>query len=335
MKRSPLLTAAETPAAMRPAPLLAGCDQLQHRQPGLWWGSQAFSFLLHAALAAWIVHTGVVVIDYTRRFGYGYQFGQAVMLASPLFEIGQRGELRGREREIPLAALVPQQKLYAPDLRRVLASRAAPDARLGDQNSQQQRPAYTDSTVSALSIPAGGAGGALPSGSLPERVSGGAATPFDLVPPSNTRTRRANPGGLIRLRAGDAAVPGGGALEGLRLPPSPSRVGIEAEIETDAAAAPDMEEWLRVLVSRLRRASFDLIPDRRDAGAPGMAVIGLEFDRIGRVVRRSVAASSGNPGLDRLAAALLDHLPGWQPLPQSQPEDRVTVTLRVRYFPRR
>lgn len=334
MKRSPLVPAADTPAALRPAPLLAVSDHLE-RRPALWWGSRAASLLLHAAFVAWVAHTGVVVIDYTRRLGYGYQFGQAVLLASPLFEIGQRGELRGRERQIPLAALVPQRKLYAPDLRRLASVAQAAGARLGDQNSSEDRPAYSDSTVSALSLPTAGGGGALPSGSLPERVSGGAATPFDLVPPSNTRQRRANPHRATRLRAGDAAVPGGGAPEGLRLPPSPSRVGIEAELDADPLAAPDMEEWLRVLVSRLRRASFDLIPDRRDAGAPGISVLAVEVDRAGRVVRRSLAASSGNPGLDRLALALLDHLPLWQPLPPAHPEDRAALTLRVRYFPRR
>lgn len=335
MKRSALATEAETPAARRAVPRLASCEQLQQRQQGLWWGSHLLSLAGHAVFVAWIVQTGVIVVEYSQRFGYGYQFGQAVMLASPLFELGQRNAVRGRERQIPLSALAPQEKLYAPDLRRVLAGRTGPDGRLSNQNTEQERRAYGDVSASVLSVPLSGGGGALPAGSLPERAAGGIATPFDLVPPSNTAAKRSNRERTARVRAGDSGVPGGGANEGLRLPATPGRVGIDAEVETDALTAVEMEEWLRVFVTRLRRASFDLMPDRRDAGAPGMAVLGVEVDRIGRIVRRAVAAPSGNEAVDRLAMALLDQLPGWQPLPRAQPEDKVRVIVRVRYFPRR
>lgn len=336
MKRSAHAALAEaSPAVAREAPRLATCEELQQRQQGLWWGSHLLSLAAHAAFVFWLVQTGVIVVEYVQRYGYGYQFGQAVMLASPLFELGQRSAVRGRERQIPLSALVPQEKLYAPDLSRVLAARAAAEAKLGARNTDQERRAYEDTSASALSVPLGGGGGALPAGTLPERVAGGISTPFDLVPPSNTRARRGSQAGKTRLRAGDSSVPGGGAAEGLRLPAAPARVGLDAEVEADAVAAAEMEEWLRVFVTRLRRASFELIPDRRDAGAPGMAVIGVEVGRTGKILRREVAASSGNAGLDRLAIALLDQLPGWQPLPPAQPGDSVTVTMRLRYFPRR
>lgn len=334
MRRSAQATAAETPAAVRGAPLLASVEQLQQRQQGLWWGSHLFSLAAHTAFLAWVVQTGVIVIEHHQRFGYGYQFGQAVMLASPLFEIGERGALRGRERLIPLSALVPQEKLYAPDLRRMRAAQAVPEGRLGARNTEEERRVSSETSASVLSVPMGGGGGALPSGSLPQRAGAGVATPFDLVPPSNTRTRSGKQA-AVRIRVGDAAVPGGGANEGLRLAESPSRVGLEAEMETDAAAGPEMEDWLRVFVTRLRRASFLAIPDRRDAGSPGMAVLRVEIDRIGRIVRRAVSSPSGNPALDRLAMALLDQLPGWQPLPEIQPADKVAVTVRVRYHARR
>jgi len=326
--------AAAASAAARDAPRLASCEELQERGQGLWWGSQLVSLALHAAAVAWIVQAGVIVIEYTQRYGYGYQFGQAVLLASPLFELGERSPLRGRERNIPLSALAPQEKLYAPDLRRLLERRAAQDARAGREGAAEERRSYGEASPAALSIPFSGGGGALPAGSVPERVGAGAAAPFDLVPPSNTRARRAGGERLVVVRVGDVGVAGGGAREGLRLPASPARVAIGVEAAVDAGAAPEMEEWLRVLVARLRRASFELLSDRRDAGTPGMAVLRAEADRTGRIVKHDVAASSGNAALDRLAAALLDALPAWQPLPGALPGERLAVTVRVRYFPR-
>lgn len=332
--RARTMAAEAAPAAARDAPRLASCEELQKRQEGLWWGSHLLSLALHAAALAWIVQAGVIVIEYTQRYGYGYQFGQAVLLASPLFELGERSPLRGRDRTIPLAALAPREKLYAPDLRNLSAARRAEMERAGGAGAAEERRAYGEVTAAALSVPFGGGGGALPAGSLPERVGSGAATPFDLVPPSNARMKRKGEARVARLRAGDAGVPGGGAREGLRMPASPARVGIGAEAAVDAAAASEMEEWLRVLVARLRRASFELMPDKRDLGAPGMAVVAAEVDRAGRIVKREVTASSGNGGLDRLALALLDQLPVWQPLPEGLAEERVAVTVRIRYFPR-
>lgn len=328
------VSAEEAAAAVREAPRLASCEELQQRQEGLWLGSHLFSLALHAAAVAWIVQAGVIVIEYTQRYGYGYQFGQAVLLASPLFELGERSPLRGRDRTIPLAALAPREKLYAPDLRKLSAARRAETERAGGANAAEERRSYGEVTAAALSVPFGGGGGALPAGSLPERVGSGAATPFDLVPPSNTRARRRGGERLVVVRVGDVGVAGGGAREGLRLPASPARVAIGVEAAVDAGAAPEMEEWLRVLVGRLRRASFDLLSDRRDEGAPGMAVLRAEADRTGRIVKREVAAPSGNAALDRLAVALLDALPAWQPLPGALPGERLAVAVRVRYFPR-
>lgn len=326
--------AASAPVAARDAPRLASCEELQHRGEGLWWGSQLLSLMLHAAVVLWAVQTGVIVVQYTQRFGYGYQFGQAVLLASPLFELGERNPLRGRERKIPLSALVPQEKLYAPDLKKLLAGAPPQAAPAGTVNSREERRAYGEASPAALSIPFGGGGGALPAGSIPERAGSGSTTPFDLVPPSNTRARRGAGERLVAVRAGDPGVAGGGAKEGMRLAASPSRVAIGVEAWVDSAVAAEMEEWLRVLVTRLRRASFDVIPDKRDAGAPGLTVLRAEADRTGRIVKRDVAAPSGNAALDRLALALLDALPAWQPLPGALREERIAVTVRVRYFPR-
>ncbi|MGB9611996.1 MAG: hypothetical protein ACPL7M_13585, partial [Bryobacteraceae bacterium] len=136
------------PAAAREAPLLASCEQLQERQTGLWWSSHLFSVVLHALVAAWIAHTGVIVLDYTSRFGYGAQFGQAVLLASPLFELGQRDPLRGRQKSIPLSALLPQEKLYAPDLRRLTAAREVPPAGSTVQLGTEEKLAFSEPSAS-------------------------------------------------------------------------------------------------------------------------------------------------------------------------------------------
>jgi len=321
-------------AAAHETPRLASCEELQDRQQGQWWGSHLVSLLMHVAALGWIVQSGVIVLETAQRYGYGYRFGQAVLLASPLFELGERSPVRGRQPSIPLSALAPREKLYAPALRRLALRPAVPEGAPGSRNAAEQRPVSAESASSALSVPFGGGGGALPAGSLPERVAGGVATPFDLVPPSNTRTRRQE-GRAARIRVGDAGVPGGGASEGLRLPASAGRVGIGVEAAVDRAVMAEMEDWLRVLLVRLRRASFDVMPDRRDLGAPGLVVIHAEVDRAGRIVRRAVAAASGNAALDRLAMALLEQVPSYQPLPRGLLEESAVVEVRVRYFPRR
>jgi len=321
------------PAAARDAPFLASCEQLQERQAGLWWGSHLFSAAVHGLLAVWIAHTGVIVLDYTSRFGYGAQFGQAVLLASPLFELGQRDPLRGREKSIPLSALLPQEKLYAPDLRRLAAAREAAPAGAAAQKGTEKKIAFSEPSASAISVPFAGGGGALPGGTLPERVSAGPATPFDQVPPSNTRARRPGAARTVRVRVGDAGAPGGGVREGLRLPATPARVGISVEAVVDARVENAMEEWLRVLLARLRRASFELLPDRRDLGPPGLTTLAVEADAAGRMLRPRVQAGSGNAALDRLALALAEKIPAYHPLPPGVLDETVTVVVQVRYFP--
>lgn len=323
------------PAALRNAPLLATCEELQERRQGLWWGSQAFSLGLHAVVAASIIQAGVIVIDYSMRFGAGYQFGQAVLLASPLFELGQRDSMRGRQRSIPLSALVPEQRLYAPDLRALRAVTPVSTPAAGSPDAEAGRVAPGSPEAAIASGPLGGGGGALPGGALPERMGRGPATPFDLVPPSNTRARRPGEKQQVRIRMGDAGIAGGGANEGLRLPASPARLGISAEITLESGDAAAVESWLRVLLVRLRRASFEIMPDRRDLGAPGLVRLAFELDPSGRMLRPRISASSGNAALDRLALALLENVPSYQPLPENALRDTPTAFVHVRYFPAR
>lgn len=323
------------PAALRSAPLLATCEELQERRQGLWWGSQAFSFGLHTLLAASIIQAGVIVVDYSMRLGAGYQFGQAVLLASPLFEFGQPGAAGGGRRTIPLSVLLPEQKLYAPDLRRLRAvsPAPAPEAGAADSGAGLAGAGLTGTAIVPGAL--GGPGGALPGGALPERMGRGPATPFDLVPPSNTRARRPEEKRQLRIRVGDAGSAGGGALEGQRLPASPGRLGISAEITLESGDAAAVESWLRTLVVRLRRASFEMMPDRRDLGAPGLVRLAFELDPAGRMLRPRVSTGSGNAALDRLALALLETVPSYQPLPENALSDTATAFVLVRYFPAR
>lgn len=323
------------PAGERDAPLIAVSEELQDRQQGVWWSSHAFSLAIHALVVAWVIQTGVIVVDYSMRFGAGYPFGQAVMLASPLFELGQRGPLRGRGREIPLSALVPERKLYEPDLRSLRKRPQPSPAAAGPEDPPSPEAAMSGPVSSSSVLPIATGGGALPGGTLPERIGAGPATPFDLVPPSNTRARRPGERAAVRVRVGDAGVPGGGAAEGLRLPPSAARVGISAEAQVEQEYGAVVETWLRTIVSRLRRASFEWMPDRRELGAPGLVTLAFEFDPAGRIRRPRVAAPSGNAVLDHLALALLESIPAEQPLPRSSLAEPVTVHVRVRYFPAR
>lgn len=321
----------EEPAGANRAPELASCDELQQRDQGVWWGAQMFSFSLHAVIVVWIIQTGVIVLEYPTRFGYGTRFGQAVLLASPLFELGQRNPLRGNGAEIPLSALAPEQKLYAPDLRKLAKAAPARDPQ-GGVRPEEPMKASGKPGSSVLSLPYGGGGGAAAGGMLPERIGGGPATPFDLVPPSNTRARKTGEGKPVRIRIGDSGFAGGGAGEGLRLPASAARLGIGVEATVDGRVQEAMEQWLRVLLIRLRRASFDVFADRREMGLPGVVVLAAEVDPAGRMIRRRIESASGNPALDRLALAMLEQAPGWQPLPPEILNESVTIVVRVRYF---
>lgn len=322
-------------AAGAEIPSLASIDELADFGEPLWYGAHSASFLAHVAFAAWLAHTGVILFQYPARPGYGLQFGQAILLASPLFEPGARQALLGRSAApIPLSALTPPQKFYAPDLRS-LASRPRPRPQSAEGETEAGGPRVLEAApLSALALPFSAGARPQPARPLEERAAAGAATPFELVPPSNATARRSGQKGLLRLVLGDASIAGGGQREGLRLPASPRRVALSVEAAVDRAAAPDMEQFLTALASRLRRAAFDLLPDRRELGPPGVAIVSAAVDRAGRITQRTLASGSGNPDLDRLALALLGQIPDYQPLPRSVAAESVPVRITVRYYQR-
>lgn len=328
MRSAELIVAPDSTGAL-PSPRLGLLDQLQDRRQRLWYSTHTLSVLAHTLIVAYFVQAGVSSRLLTHRSNVGYQFGQAVMLASPLFELGDRNMVRGRQDHIPLSALVPEKKLVEPDLRRMNLRPLDPQS--PGMAAEEDRAPGLPQSPSMLSLPTMGGGGALPSGGVPERTGAGPVMPFDLVPPSNARGRKPGERELQRMVIGDSSVLGGGAREGLRLPPSPSGIGTSVEIVVESRASNLMDGYLRVLLSRLRRACFEVFPDQEKLGAPGEVVLVLTLGRAGRVRALETARSSGNPLLDSKAKEAISLTPALQPLPQNYLESEVRAMIRIRY----
>ncbi len=321
---NPSATTLSEPLLPRILPL----EQLLERRSGPWVGSQILSGLAHVAVVVILLRHGISPALFSQRPGAGFQFGQAVMLTSPLFELGDRNMVRGNQNAIPLSALVPERRLIEPDLRKLNLAPLDPPASTRPEESANSQ--GLQQSPSALNLPTYGGGGALPSGGVPEQAGSGPVTPFDVVPPSNSRDReRTQRQGRIVI--GDASVLGGGAQEGLRLPPSPRHIGSSVEIQASGEAARLMEEHLRLFISRFRRACYEAFPERLNLGAPGETVLSVVFDRGGRIRSRETAHSSGNAVLDRQAREALSLTPAFQELPAGYPEPRVHALVRVRY----
>lgn len=303
-------------------------DGLREPRSLPWYLAQTMSALVHAAVVLYFVHTGIQSRLFTQRANVGYTFGQAVMLASPLFELGDRNAVRGKQNPIPLSALVPERRLVAPDLRRIglrpLDPPSGPASSVLVSREQQSDP-------SAFSLPSSGGGGGLPSGALPDQNATGPAMPFDMVPPSNSQARKPGGSDLQRMVIGDASAPGGGAHEGLRLPPSPPQTGTSIEIEVSNSATAQMEEYLRLLLSRLRRACFEAFPEKQDPALAGDVQLVLILDRGGRLRSVETDRSSGNAALERKARDVISFISAFPALPRGYPESQVRALVRIRY----
>ncbi|MCL4793544.1 MAG: energy transducer TonB [Bryobacteraceae bacterium] len=320
----------ELPPPAEPAlPRIVPLEQLQQRPGRLWYSTQALSSLLHLLFLAFFLRHGLDATLFSQRSRPGYQFGQAVMLTSPLFELGDRDGIRGKQGEIPLSALVPNRPLIAPDLRRLNLRPLDPAET--ERSSAGPKQHASQQSPSNLPLPAFGGGGALPSGGLLNESGSGPSIPFDLVPPSNSRERRPGDRPHDRLVVGDSSRLGGGTGEGLRLPESPARIGSSIEVLVQAHAARILEEYLRLFLTRFRRACFEAFPEKLALGASGETVLALSFEKGGRIRAVEVVQSSGNPALDRQAREAVALTPAFQPLPAGYPEPRVRALLRLRY----
>jgi outer membrane biosynthesis protein TonB len=277
------------------------------------------------------VQAGVPAALLSQRPRAGFQLGQAILLASPLFEMGNRSEARGGREEIPLSALVPERKLVAPDLRRLQLQPLQPPERSPREDAAQAQDLAQSPSV--LAAPLRGTGGALPGGVVAGQPGAGGAVPFDFVPPSNRATARQADQRLVRVLAGDASVPGGGAAEGLRLPPSPPALGASLEATVESGAAASVESYLILLLTRLRRACFEAFPPRRGFGPPGEVQLALVLERPGRLRMVETVTPSGNPELDRRAREAVSLIPAVEPLPQAYSGAQLRVVARLVYRP--
>ena len=313
-------------------PRLGLLAELQERRQGVWYSSPAASSLAHLLATALFVQAGVPAVLLSQRPRAGFQFGQAILLASPVFEMGGRSPAHGGREEIPLSALVPERKLVAPDLRKLQLQPLQPP----EQDPREDAALAQDlaQSPSLLAAPLRGTGGALPGGVVAGQPGAGGAVPFDFVPPSNRATAWQADQRLVRVLAGDASVPGGGAAEGLRLPPTPPGIGASLEAVVESGAAAGMESYLHVLLMRLRRACFEAFPPRRGFGPPGEVQLALVLERAGRLRTVETVEPSGNQELDRRAREAVSLIPAIEPLPQSYSGPPLKVIARIRYAPR-
>jgi TonB family protein len=250
-----------------------------------------------------------------------------------MFGAGSRGG-GGNSREIPLSALVPEQRLVAPDLRNLnfrLPQSALPGMGAASEGKEGAKGTKGERGGGGAAGYGGGMATALPDGLGVRGAANGPQISFDIVPPSNTRTRKSGEVKPVRVVLGDATVAGGGEAEGLRLPASPKRVGlsVEATVEPDLASA--MEQYLRLFLSRMRRTAFEAVPDSRGLGGGGEVVLVAEIGRIGRLQRTSIQTSSSNSQLDTAALQLLRQTPAIQALPDRYVPDSLSVKVIVRY----
>jgi protein TonB len=95
------------------------------------------------------------------------------------------------------------------------------------------------------------------------------------------------------------------------------------------AEAPIAGLWQRALAGWL--AAHKSYPDAaRRLGAEGVAVLRFTVDRSGRVLDVVLVRGTGAPVLDAAAEAMVRNgtVP---PFPAEMPQDRVTVTVQIRY----
>ncbi len=95
------------------------------------------------------------------------------------------------------------------------------------------------------------------------------------------------------------------------------------------AGAPIAGGWQRALAAWL--AAHKSYPEAaRQSGVEGVAVLRFTVERSGRVLEVALVRSAGSPVLDAAAEAMVRNgtVP---PFPTEMTQDRVTVTVQIRY----
>lgn len=113
--------------------------------------------------------------------------------------------------------------------------------------------------------------------------------------------------------------------------PLPVIVTYEMQRQSDAARVERRDPrafWVRQIVARLE--------DKKPEGTigltqPATAKVGFVVARDGRIVSKSIEASSGVPAVDREALAMLDRAQPFPPMPQAMDGKDVAFSLPLRF----
>ena len=95
--------------------------------------------------------------------------------------------------------------------------------------------------------------------------------------------------------------------------------------------APHIEpSWQTVLVRQLQRAKR-YPPEAQSRNEQGVVVLSFSLDRDGRVLARRIAKSSGYAELDNEVIAMITRAEPLPPFPASMPEQRLDLTVPIRF----
>lgn len=109
----------------------------------------------------------------------------------------------------------------------------------------------------------------------------------------------------------------------------PAHAGADAAPARAAPPAPIAADWQRALGSWL--AAHKTYPEEaRRRGEEGRVVLRFAVDRSGEVLAVELVSGAGSPRLDDAARAMLRNA-SLPPFPSEMPQERVTVTVQIRY----
>lgn len=95
--------------------------------------------------------------------------------------------------------------------------------------------------------------------------------------------------------------------------------------------APHIEpSWQTVLVRQLQRAKR-YPPEAQSRNEEGVVLLSFSLDRDGHVLAHRIAKSSGYADLDNEVMAMIMRAEPWPPFPASMPEQRLDLTVPIRF----
>ena len=108
-------------------------------------------------------------------------------------------------------------------------------------------------------------------------------------------------------------------------PPSPA---VPARVK---GGAPRISpSWQTELVRRLQQ--YKRYPsDAQSRGIEGVVMLNFSVDRNGRVLAHEIVRSSGHPELDKEVVSMIERAQPLPPFPPSMPEDKLDLTVPIRF----